>query len=204
MPDTRAVKMSGAPFPNANTVTPAILSDSRKILVIAVRAGQKLHRQKEWKKREASTECRGWWYVTYRLKNEKRVKGEQKGGERLIYVDRPCSIFDFRTRGNAEVAPRNFHLIFYRVDTLYVYVYARPRFLHRESNFDAAAFVNAAARLARWIRGWSVKRFRYGCTLRRVRRDTREEDEGKRDVRQENSQLVHVFSGSRAVEGFLF
>lgn len=41
-PDTRDVKMSGAPFPNANIVTPAMLSDSRKTVAITASEGQKL------------------------------------------------------------------------------------------------------------------------------------------------------------------
>lgn len=41
-PDTRDVKMSGAPFPNANIVTPAMLSDNRKTLAITASDGQKL------------------------------------------------------------------------------------------------------------------------------------------------------------------
>lgn len=40
--DTRDVKMSGAPFPNANIVTPAMLSDRRIIPAITANAGQKL------------------------------------------------------------------------------------------------------------------------------------------------------------------
>ena len=40
--DTRDVKMSGAPFPNANIVTPAMLSDRCITLAITANAGQKL------------------------------------------------------------------------------------------------------------------------------------------------------------------
>lgn len=42
---TRDVKMSGAPFPNANIVTPAMLSDRCIILAITASDGQKL----KWK-----------------------------------------------------------------------------------------------------------------------------------------------------------
>lgn len=40
--DTRDVKMSGAPFPNASIVTPAMLSDKRIIFAITASDGQKL------------------------------------------------------------------------------------------------------------------------------------------------------------------
>lgn len=40
--DARDVKMSGAPFPNANIVTPAMLSDRRITLAITASDGQKL------------------------------------------------------------------------------------------------------------------------------------------------------------------
>lgn len=40
--DTRDVKMSDAPFPNANIVTPAMLSDRRITPAITASAGQKL------------------------------------------------------------------------------------------------------------------------------------------------------------------
>lgn len=43
--DTRDVKMSGAPFPNANIVTPAMLSDRRIIWASIASDGQKL----KWK-----------------------------------------------------------------------------------------------------------------------------------------------------------
>lgn len=46
-PDTRDVKMSGAPFPNANIVTPAMLSDSRKTVAITASEGQKLGGREE-------------------------------------------------------------------------------------------------------------------------------------------------------------
>lgn len=48
--DTRDVKMSGAPFPNANIVTPAMLSDRCNTLVITANAGQKL----KWKRHDES------------------------------------------------------------------------------------------------------------------------------------------------------